>query len=289
MGVVGGATSGCVTISPIAATGDFPVVTGVRLDGSQTFQRMVARDQGKGRIVIGVKDDQPGIGYYDETTKTYTGFDVEIAELVAAGLGFSRSQIQFVPVTSANRENALQNGSVDLVVASYSYTKARAQGVSFAGPYFETVEGLLTRSDEQVSLASLTAENSICSSSGSTTFNPLKTLTNARPVARNTYSECVTALKQHQVDAVYTDLAVLAGYVAQDQQHLRMIALPQAAAPQLYGIGVPFGDDVLWKKIDSILTAAERDGTWQAIFNATLAPSGIQAITPPIGVWTVNS
>lgn len=291
MGMTAASTAGCVTISPIAATGDFPVAAGVRLDNSPTFQRMRARDQGKGRIIIGVKNDQPGLGYYDPSSKTYTGFDVEIAELVAAGLGFSRSQIQFVPITSANRENALQNGSVDLVVASYSYTAARAQIVSFAGPYFETTEGLLVRSDQSDvrSMDSLTANDKVCSTSGSTSFNPLTSLTRAQPVSRTTFSECVSALKQHAVDGVYTDLAVLAGYAAQDPTHLRLIAVPQAAAPQLYGIGLRYGDDLLRQKIDSILIAAERDGTWQAIFNATLSPSGIEAVTPPDGVWTVKS
>ena len=283
-------TAGCVTISPIAATGDFPVAGGVKLDNSSTFQRMVARDQGKGRIVIGVKNDQPGLGYYDENSKAYTGFDIEIAELIAAGLGFSRSQIQFLPVTSANRENALQNGSVDLVVASYSYTAARAQVVSFAGPYFETIDGLLVRSDENMtSLGSLTASDNVCSTSGSNSISPLKSLTNAQLVPRSTFSECVSALKQHAADGVFTDLAVLAGYAAQDPEHLRLIAIPQAAAPQLYGIGLPLGDDLLRRKIDSILVAAENDGTWQAIFNATLAPSGIQPIAPPDGVWTPKS
>ena len=283
-------TAGCVTISPIAATGDFPVAGGVKLDNSSTFQRMVARDQGKGRIVIGVKNDQPGLGYYDENSKAYTGFDIEIAELIAAGLGFSRAQIQFLPVTSANRENALQNGSVDLVVASYSYTAARAQVVSFAGPYFETIDGLLVRSDENMtSLGSLTASDNVCSTSGSNSISPLKSLTNAQLVPRSTFSECVSALKQHAVDGVFTDLAVLAGYAAQDPEHLRLIAIPQAAAPQLYGIGLPLGDDLLRRKIDSILVGAENDGTWQAIFNATLAPSGIQPIAPPDGVWTPKS
>ena len=290
VGLTAGTTAGCVTISPIAATGDFPVAGGVKLDNSSTFQRMAARDQGKGRIVIGVKNDQPGLGYYDENSKAYTGFDIEIAELIAAGLGFSRSQIQFVPVTSANRENALQNGSVDLVVASYSYTATRAQVVSFAGPYFETIDGLLVRSDENMtSLGALTASDNVCSTSGSDTVSPLKSLTSAQLVQRSTYSECVTALKQHTVDGVFTDLAVLAGYAAQDPQNLRLIAIPQAGPQQLYGIGLPLGDDMLRRKIDSILVGAEKDGTWQAIFNATLAPSGIEPIAPPDGVWTPKS
>jgi len=289
---IAASTAGCVTISPVTATGDFPVTANVKLDNSPTFLRMTSRDQGKGRIVIGVKDDQPGLGYYNASSQTYTGFDVEIAELVAAGLGFSRAQIQFVPIESANRESALENGSVDLVVASYSYTQTRAQVVSFAGPYFETDEGLLLRADETgiTSMNSLTSSNKVCSTSGSNSYSQIKPLTDgAQPVPRDTFSECVTALKQKSVDAVYTDLAVLAGYAAQDPQNLRLIEVPKAAAPQLYGIGLPLGDELLRKKVDDILVAAEQDDTWKAIFNATLAPSGIKAITPPDGVWTTSS
>ena len=68
-----------------------PVVTqsaaaGVQLDGSPTFDAMKAR----GRVVIGVKEDQPGLGFKDATTNEYSGFDIEIARLVAAQLGFAR-------------------------------------------------------------------------------------------------------------------------------------------------------------------------------------------------------
>ena len=287
LGVTAG-TAGCVTISPVAATGDFPVATGVKLNSSPTFLRMIARDQDRGRIVIGVKDDQPGLGYYDENTKAYTGFDVEIAELIAARLGFGRSQVQFVPIESANRETALQNNSVDLVVASYSYTAKRAQVVDFAGPYFQTPEGLLVRSDEPnvKTMDSLTGGNQVCSTSGSSSYAVISSLTSAQPVSRNTFSECVSALRQHSVDGVFTDLAVLAGYAAQDPQHLRLLEVPNAGKPQLYGIGLQLGDDTLRDKIDEILKTAEQDGTWQAIFNATLAPSGIKPVTPPDGVWT---
>jgi glutamate transport system substrate-binding protein len=288
-GIIAG-TTGCVTISPIAATGDFPVAASVRLANSPTFQRMTQRDQGKGRIIIGVKDDQPGLGYYDQAGKTYTGFDVEIGELIAAELGFSRDQVQFVPVESASRETALENNSVDIVVASYSYTKRRSQSVEFAGPYFQTIEGLLVRTDESnvTSMDALTGSQQVCSTSGSTTYSQISNLTSAQPVARSSFSECVNALQQHSVDGVYTDLAVLAGYAAEDPQHLKLIEVPKAGDPQLYGIGLQLGDDALRDKINQILQGAEKDGTWRAIFNAALAPSGIQPITPPIGTWPTS-
>ena len=53
---------------------------GVTVEGSPTFAAMTQR----GRVVIGVKEDQPGLGFKDATTGQYSGFDIEIARLVAA-------------------------------------------------------------------------------------------------------------------------------------------------------------------------------------------------------------
>ena len=63
---------------------------GVTVEGSPTFAAM----QQRGRVVMGVRNDQPGLGFQDATTGQYSGFDVEIARLVAAGLGFGTDTIE---------------------------------------------------------------------------------------------------------------------------------------------------------------------------------------------------
>jgi len=281
-------TEGCVTITPIAATGDFPVAGGVHLS-SPTFTRMLARNQGKGQVVVGVKDDQPGLGYLDPNTRTYRGFDIEIAWLVAAGLGFDQDQVEFVTVETHNRESAILNGSVDLVIASYSYTSARADEVSFAGPYYKTGEGLLVRKDETTvtSLSSFTSDDTVCSVSASSPLAELPQLTSAKIVATDTYSECLGQVSQGEASGLYTDLPIVAGYAAEYPGKYRVMPIDDHQPPQLYGIGLPLGDNALLDKIDSILQAAENNGTWLAIFNATLAASGLAApAPPPIGVWS---
>lgn len=63
------------------------------------------------KIRIGIKVDQPGLGYQDGNT--YTGFDVEVARYVAGKLGYSKEQIEFVESPAANRENMLNTGQVE--------------------------------------------------------------------------------------------------------------------------------------------------------------------------------
>ncbi len=74
------------------------------------------------------------------TTQRFEGFDVAMAELMAAGIfeGTRESlgdKIEFVETLSKNRESAIDNGNVDIVVASYTITDERKQVVDFAGPY----------------------------------------------------------------------------------------------------------------------------------------------------------
>ena len=65
------------------------VATDVSLEGSPTFDAMTARDG----VVIGVKNDQPNLGFEDATTGERSGFDVDIARWIAASLGFDEDQI----------------------------------------------------------------------------------------------------------------------------------------------------------------------------------------------------
>ena len=275
-------TEGCVTVSPLTTDGDFPVAKAFTLPASQTWTQMQQRNNGAGQIIIGVKADQPGLGNLDPSTNTYTGFDILIAQLVAAGLGFNTSQIQFTTIASQDRETELENGVVDLVVASYSYTPARAQQVDFAGPYLTTPEALLVaQTNETITdLASITPNTRVCSVSDSTMINDFQP---QNPIVRNTYSECVTALENGQADAIYSDYALLRGYALEYPNTLKLINTNTAT--QYYGIGLPLGDTPLQQQINSLLSQAIANGTWRTIFNSTLAPEGLKPTPPTVGNW----
>lgn len=275
-------TEGCVTISPLATNGDFPVDASLNLAQSQTWMRMKQRNEGAGQIIIGVKADQPGLGYFDTNTDTYSGFDILIARMVAAGLGFTSSQIQFTTVASQDRETELENQTVDLIVASYSYTAARSQLVYFAGPYFTTPEALLVaRNDTAITgLDSVTSSTQVCEVSNSTSIGDVQL---QNPISKNTYGECVTAIEQGQAQVVYSDYALLLGYAFSDPSALKLINTN--ASTQYYGIGLPHGDNALQSEINSLLSQAVANGTWRAIFNSTLAPEGLKADPPRINHW----
>ncbi|WP_316689958.1 glutamate ABC transporter substrate-binding protein [Pseudonocardia sp. H11422] len=255
-----------------------PVAENVQVAGSPTFQKMTER----GRVVIGVKNDQPGLGQFDPTTNTYSGFDIEIARLVAAQLGFSADQIDYVVVQSAAREDAISRGDVDYYVGTYTINDNRKQRVGFAGPYFIAGQDLLVRaSDTDITGPETLNGKRVCSVTGSTPIQRVREEGLTQNIVEfQTYTLCVDQLVQGQVDAVTTDDAILKGYAAQQPDQLKVVGKTFSEEP--YGIGVPRDDVALRNKINDILQAAHDDGTWQRIYDETLGKSGSPASPPAI-------
>jgi glutamate transport system substrate-binding protein len=274
----GGTPSNSGTGAPPTTTESISVASGVSVPGSATFDRI----RRNGTITVGVKDDQPGIGIKDPITGEYSGFDIEIAKLVAAKLGLGADRIKFTPIQSAAREAALGNGQVDLVVASYTINDKRKAQVSFAGPYFVAGQSLLVRKDDN----SITGKNTlkgkkVCSVTGSTPIQRVRDQGLTEPsniVELSKYSDCVNQLEQHSVDVLTTDDAILKGYAALEPDKLKVVGQPFSTEP--YGIGLAHDDAALRGKIDDILQQALNDGTWQRLYNKTLGQSGVTTTKP---------
>ena len=264
-----GATSAKVPVPSVAQN--------VTVQGSPTCARMTQR----GTVVIGVKNDQPGLGYLNPKTNKYEGFDIEIARLIAANLGFDpQSKIEYKAIPSAAREQAISNGQIDYYVGTYTINDARKKQISFAGPYFIAGQSLLVKADDKSITGPETLKGKrVCSATGSTPIQRVRQqgLTD-QIVEFQTYSQCVDQLLAGQVDAVTTDDAILKGYAAQDPQHLKVVGKPFSQEP--YGVGLPLTDNALRAKVNDVLEAAAKDGTWTQIYNGTLGASGSTA-TPP--------
>ncbi|MFJ9847828.1 glutamate ABC transporter substrate-binding protein [Streptomyces sp. NPDC101150] len=255
----------------------YPVAKNFTLPASPTWVRAKRR----GHLVVGVKEDQPYLGEKDPASGRYSGFDIEIARMVSAGLGFPPGTLQFKTIASANRETALQNGQIDYYVGTYTINDKRKKLVGFAGPYYMAGQSLLVRTDEDdIHGPQDLAGKRVCSAAGSTPAQRIQAeYPRADLVTYDTYSVCVDNLLTYQVDAVTTDDAILLGYAAKVSDELKVVGKPFSHEP--YGIGVPRGDNALRYAIDDVLAAAEKNGTWKKAYDATLGLSGVPAPKPP--------
>ncbi|MFI9237845.1 glutamate ABC transporter substrate-binding protein [Streptomyces sp. NPDC053079] len=255
----------------------YHVDAGFQLEDSPTWRAARKR----GHLVVGAKEDQPYLGEKDPASGTYSGFDIEIARMMSASLGFDPKTIAFRTIASANRETALQNGQIDYYVGTYTINDLRKKQVGFAGPYYIAGQSLLVRADEtDINGPGDLAGKRVCSAAGST---PLQRIQREYPkaiaVAYDTYSICVDNLLTLQVDAVTTDDTILMGFAAKAPDELKVVGKPFSKEP--YGIGVPRSDNALRFALDDALVAHEKNGDWKKAYDATLGLSGVPAPQPP--------
>lgn len=235
-----------------------------------------------GKIIIGVKTDQPGIGFQQAGDDTPTGFDIEIGKIIAAGLGIEGTGIEWKETISDNREPFLESGEVDIVVASYSMTEERQQIVGQAGPYYVTGQQLLVREEDKEKITGPEDLKGVkvCSVEGSTSLATAEDKYGADPTPQGTYSECVSALENKTTDVLTTDGAILLGYEAQNPDELEVVGEP--FSEERYGVGYQKPDDTEFCEfIKSTLQTAMDDGTWAKAFEATLGKSGVETPEPP--------
>ena len=231
-----------------------------------------------GEITIGVKFDQPGIGFKSATSDTPEGFDPEMGKVLAASLGIAPEDITWKETISDNREPFLQSGEVDLVLASYSITDERRAVVGQAGPYYVTGQQLLVAADSDIETLADVKGTEVCSVTGSTSLENIEK-EGATPRGFDTYSECVDQVANGTVDAMTTDGAILLGYAAEDPDNLKVVVEP--FSEERYGVGYSKDAPEMCQWISDTIEASYEDGTWEDAFQATLGEAGVDTPEQP--------
>ncbi len=229
-----------------------------------------------GTITIGTKFDQPLFGL--QGPGGVEGFDVEIGKIIAGKLGISEDNIEWVETVSANREPFIENGQVDIVIATYTINDERKEVVSFAGPYYMAGQSILVLADnEDIMSEDDLVGQPVCSVTGSTPAAMLEEI-GAEPVLTDTYSNCLEPLRNGTVVAVSTDNVILAGLAAQNEGEFKVVGEPFTDEP--YGIGLALDDTDFRMWINDVLEESYADGSYEEAWNAT-AGTVLPFVEPP--------
>lgn len=248
--------------------------------GGSSYASIVDKAKNAKALTIGVKPDQPGLGLQSSSGQ-YSGFDIDVARYVAKKLGATK--IKFVPTLSANREAFLQQGKVDLVVATYSVTPERQKVVSFAGPYYIAHQDILVRAGYNgIKKPGDLEGKKVCSGQGSASGDRIQDLYGSKVnlIRLPGYGDCVNQLLGGQVQAVTTDNTILAGFAAQSQNQGKLKVVGTFFSNEIYGIGIKKGDKKGVAAVNKALRSMFADGSWKAALKKELpqVPVG----TPPV-------
>jgi glutamate transport system substrate-binding protein len=224
----------------------------------------------KGSIRIGVKYDIPSFGYLNPGTHEIEGFDVAMGRIIAKRLGV---QPDFVRVDSNNRLQLLEQGRVDLLIATMTINDARAKEIDFSYPYLQAHQRLLVRTGSSITdVDALDAHRAgVCSVEGS---SPSSTIRELAPDARFTlagdHSECLEQLEQGKVEAVTTDDVILEALRRRNPTFLQVVGEPLTIEP--YGMGVAKGHPEFVDFVNETIREVKADGRWQALYDQWIRP-----------------
>jgi ABC-type amino acid transport substrate-binding protein len=211
------------------------------------------------------------------------GFDAGIAQLLTRYILGDASKVQFTQVNSSTREQVLINGQVDTVIATYSITPARAEKISFAGPYYTSQAGVLVKANNQaIQSYNDLGGKKVATQAGSTgpailaQFAPKSTVQEFQ-----THQEALDSLRQGRVAAYVTDYTLLLNTLSLGTGDAKLAGAPFGAQDP-YGIGLPKGSDGV-AFVNAFLKKIEADGTWAKLWTIAIGQrTGSTAVpTPP--------
>ncbi|WP_246075663.1 glutamate ABC transporter substrate-binding protein [Nonomuraea terrae] len=267
----GAAHAGLVMVLALTACG-----------GGGSYTTAVDKIRNTGTAVVGTKADQPGVGLRTGAGEPQ-GFDVDVARYIVRQLaGGDDVRITWRESPSSAREALLQNGTVDLVVASYSITPARSARVTFAGPYVIARQDTMVRAgDTSIRKTTDLRGKRICLAEGSNSYRrivdpPPDGLLNlpAVLVPAANYSDCVRKLAAGQLDAVSTEDLVLAGYAEQQPGRFRLLNDP--ISDEKYGVGIKKGDIATCEAVNRAIIRMWQDGTAAHLLRKWFGGTGLK-------------
>ncbi|MBN9265169.1 MAG: transporter substrate-binding domain-containing protein [Hyphomicrobium sp.] len=169
---------------------------------------MIDEVKERGVLRAGVKNDAPYLGFVDDKGEL-AGFEIDIVKDLARRLNV---KVEFEPVKASNRVQLLQQGRIDIIVATVSHYRNRDRVVDFTLPYLYTPQTLLVKKASGIKSMADMAGKRFGLDAGS---GAVKNVPRAQPKAIvqtfQNWPEAFFALERGTVDAVATDNLLLAG------------------------------------------------------------------------------
>ena len=156
-------------------------------------------------------DDPAFPPYFEDNDPTNgEGFESAVAYAVAAELGFTEDQVEWV-VEPFNRSYAPGPKDYDFDINQISITPKRAEAVDFSSPYYEAKQAVVALKDSSIADATTLAEVAdadIGAQIGTTSLDAIDAVIQptSDPQVFDTSNDVVSALKNGQVEAVVVDV-----------------------------------------------------------------------------------
>jgi len=214
----------------------------------------------RGILKVGVKVDVPKFGYKNAETGKIEGFEIDLAKQVAKKILGDENKVEFQGVTAKTRGPLLDNGEVDMDVATFTITEERKKSYNFSDPYLKDGVGLLVKKSLGASSLKDLDGKTIGVAQSSTTKAALEEEAKKQGIKLKFselggYPEIKAALDSGRVDCFAVDASILNGYVDDSS-----VILNDRYNPQEYGIASKIDNAELAKVINGVVNEMKTSG-----------------------------
>ena len=203
--------------------------------------------------------------FQDETTKEWTGFDMDLMKVIATNIGGLSLEVTVQPFDGIWL--APKAKTCDLVASAMTITEERAANALFSDPYFDADQSLLVRAEDKATLVDLAslAGKTIAVQTGTTGETYAKE--NAKDSTVKSFDEPAAmflALEGKQVDAILQDLPVNGARQVKEPTKFALTAT--FTTGEQYGFALAQDNTTLTAAVNSGLAAAKDSGEYDTIF-----------------------
>jgi len=258
-----------IWLFPVAATA---LVAAIETASAGTLDRL-----GQEKAVrIAYREDAPPFSYKDRLGEP-AGFMVDLCRAVAKKLAEQRSlselKVVYVPVTAADRFDAITQQKADLLCEPTSVTLSRREQVDFSIPTFLDGAGLIVRTSGPKNLRDL-AGKKVGVLAGTTTEEALRNTLkeagiNSDVVAAKTHGEGVAMLDDGKISAYFGDRSILLFLIRDSKAPEKLRLADDYLTVEPYALALPRGDSDFRLSVDRSLSHIYRSGEIAAIFQRT--------------------
>ena len=227
-------------------------------------------------IRIAYRTDAPPFSYKDKLGEP-DGFMVdlcrEVVKKLAGQLNVSPLNVTYVPVTAADRFEAIQQQRADILCEPTSATLSRREQVDFSIPTFVDGAGLMIRADGPRDLKALAGQK-IGVLAGTTTEEALRNSLKlaeitADVIPAKTHAEGLAMLEDGKVSAYFGDRSILVSLIKGSKVPDKLMLAENYFSVEPYALALPRGDEAFRLAIDRALSHIYRSGEIAAIFKRT--------------------
>jgi len=222
----------------------------------------------RGYLIAGVDQNTLLLGYANPLHgQRIEGFEIDLLHQLSGALFGSPGHIKFRALTTAERAQAVQDGTVDVLADAFTITCGRLKQVAFSSPYLSAAQRVLVPSTSPARSLNDLAGRRVCATKGSTSIAALDRYRRVIPHAVSQRTDCLVALQRGEVDALTSDDAILRGFQAQDP-YTRVIGPPIEAEP--YGMAISRRHPEFVRFVNGVLARMRADGSWQRLYRRWL-------------------